>query len=501
MRYTHPRVLTASVVAIAALALASPARAEGPTVSGAGSTWSQIAVDQWRADVARIGLRINYQGVGSSAGRQFFIIDQVDFAVSEIPFEPDELQKLKSANRSFQYLPIVAGGTSVMYNLRDSQGQPINNLRLSSDSLAGIFTGQIDRWDDARIKADNPGLRLPDMEVIPVIRSDGSGTSAQFSAYLKAMEPSQWAKFAQQSGIQNAPTSYWPNFPGSVAQRGSDGVANYVANDSIGVGAVTYVEAGYAIQRRRPVASVKNASGAYVQPTATAVATALTKARLNADLTQELGGVYLHPDASAYPISSYSYMITQTKGFDPVKGKVLGSFMIYMACDGQQQADVLGYSPLPPNLVEAVFAAVRRVPGAPEPPPLSQCNNPTVGAGGVYGEGPDITGAPSTSQGTSAGSTSEAGGNRSKAKDDSPADSVQVGLPGEAGFEVALLTEEEAREMQEAAILAAEGLVVPASARYLLLGFAALVVFLGPYLAEPVVRRLRRRLSVRRAVS
>lgn len=475
------------------------ARAEGPTVSGAGSTWSQIAVDQWRADVARRGLLINYQGVGSSAGRQFFIIGQVDFAVSEIPFEPDELEKLNSSGRSFQYLPIVAGGTSVMYNLRDPGGTPITSLRLSSDNLAGIFTGAIEKWDDPRIAKDNPGLDLPDLDVIPVIRSDGSGTSAQFSAYLKKMEPQQWSAFAKEMKIQDAPTSYWPNFPGSVAQKGSDGVANYVANDSIGLGAVTYVEAGYAIQRRRPVASIKNASGNYSQPTSENVATALTKARLNSDLTQDLDDVYLHPAPNAYAISSYSYMITQTKGFDEQKGRVLGEFMVYMACAGQQQADVLGYSPLPPNLVEAVFAAIRRIPGAPEPPPLSECGNPTIGAGGVYSEGPEIAGQAGAPSGTGVVESGSGGGGEKAGSKGSTSGGSILSDASTTSLEVPLLSAAEARKLQELAILASDELRPDSTTLlYGLLGLGVALVLFAPVYLRPLVSRIRARAQPRR---
>lgn len=362
----------------------------GVTVTGAGSTWSQIALDQWRADVAHYGLNINYSGVGSSAGRNFYIINQVDFAATEIPFQPDEVARLRQQGKSYQYLPDVAGGTSLMYNLRDVSGRAVTSLRLSKTSLAGIFTGTITSWDDAAIKADNPVLTLPHQAITPVIRSDGSGTSAQFSSYLQHESSSAWAKFTAGQGIPNAPTSYWPTFGNSVAQKGSDGVANYVANDATGVGSIGYVEAGYAIERSRPVALIRNVAGNYVLPTAHNVSVALTKATLNPDQTQNLAGVYRNPAPDAYPISSYSYLVTPTSGIDPQKGRVLGAYMLYFACAGQQKAAVLGYSPLPPNLVQVVFDAVKRIPGAPTPPPLSRCANPTI-PGAVDGGVPGVT--------------------------------------------------------------------------------------------------------------
>lgn len=376
------RGIVAVVAVSAALLLpAAPAAAqESPTVDGAGSTWSQIAVDQWRADVARQGLKINYQGVGSTAGRAFYIQDQVDFAVSEIPFLAEE--KPNADRKPFTYLPIVAGGTAFMYNLLDAAGQRVTNLRLSPNTIAGIFTGRIRTWADPAITADN-GRAFPDTPVTPVLRSDGSGTSAQFTAWMAEVTPGPWGEFARSKGLPAASTSFYPEFPeaGSKAQSGSDGVANYVASDSIGRGSINYVEYGYALQRSFPVASVLNSAGYFVQPTAENVAVALTRARINPDRTQVLGDVYRNPDPRTYPVSSYSYMIVPTAGFDAAKGAVLGQFILYFLCAGQQKAKLLGYSPLPQVLVQYGFEAVREVPGAPAPPPIEQCANPTITGG------------------------------------------------------------------------------------------------------------------------
>ncbi len=405
------KVSTLALIAGALLAyLPLPnATAQSVTVTGAGSTWSQVAVDQWRADVKRQGLNINYQGVGSSAGRQLFVQGQTDFAVSDIPFEPEEVKALQAQSggaKTFAYLPIVAGGTSLMYNLRDASNQPITTLRLSSGTLIGIFTGTIKNWSDDAIRADNPGVAMPDKTVVPVIRSDGSGTTAQFTSYLAKMEQSKWCSFAQSQGIGCSYTSFYPNFSGSVGQSGSDGVANYVHSESTGPGSITYVEAAYALQRGRPVAFLKNASGNFTLPTSKNVSIALERATLNADDTQNLDQVYVHPEPTAYAMSSYSYMAAPTNKISNDKGSVLGKFMAYFACDGQRKADLLGYSPLPRNLVEVVFNAIRKVPGAPAPPPIDQCNNPTItGEGGTSNST-----ASALSGGQSSSGTAPAGG-------------------------------------------------------------------------------------------
>src|SRR5262249_34822431 len=179
------------------------------------------------------------------------------------------------------------------------------------------------------------------------------------------------------------PTSLYPYFGASKAQSGSDGVANYVAAP-YNNGAVTYVEYGYALQRGFPVASVLNQAGYYRQPTAENVAIAVTRARINADRTQYLNNVYTNPDPRTYPISSYSYMIVPTTTAAPMttgKGNTLGQFILYFLCTGQQKAKQLGYSPLPANLVQFGFEAEAKIPGAPKPPPLSQCANPTITGG------------------------------------------------------------------------------------------------------------------------
>jgi phosphate transport system substrate-binding protein len=425
-----------AVIAICCSALvltltSSRAEAIGPTVNGAGSTWVFNALDQWRADIAAQGYSINYNRVGSSAGRSFYIINQVDFAATEIPFQPDEVAQLQAAHKSYQYVPDVAGGTSLMYNLHSPSGERIKNLRLDSVTAAKIFTGGISSWQDPAIQALNPGLQLRETSVVPVLRSDGSGTSAQFSLYLAAQAANQWNWFVSTHGCP-APCSQWPQFGGSVQQNGSDSVANFVANDALGSGGIGYVEASYAFGRYFPVAGLKNASGNFAQPTAENVAQALTHNKLHADLTQDLTDVYAAPEANSYPMSSYSYMVTPTANFDPAKGNVLGTWLIYIACGGQRKAAPLGYSPLPPNLVAAVFDAVRRIPGAPTPPPIDKdhCPNPTVVNPGSFPTGPGgggtTTGGGTSTTSASGGAAAATSGSTSADAGSSPADAAAV---------------------------------------------------------------------------
>jgi phosphate transport system substrate-binding protein len=409
------RTVAASIVFLAAVLVPGMPQAHAATsITGAGSTWSQIAVDQWRADVARQGLTVNYQGVGSTSGRVFYYQDQVDFAVSEIPFQAqvkdtsgnviyyDEISR--AAHRPYAYMPIVAGGTSFMYHL-DINGQRVTNLNLTGDAIAKIFTGVITFWDNPEIKATNPTIPLPHLAIRPVIRSDGSGTSAQFTAYMASQTPAVWNAFCAKVGIHLNPcpsTSLYPPFDGSVAQQYSDGVSGYVAS-SYANGAITYVEYGYATQHGFPVASLQNKAGYFAQPVAAAVSLALKAATFNPDGTQNLVTVYNNPDKRVYPLSSYSYMIVPTttaKPFTTDKGATLGQFILYFVCVGQQKAEALGYAPLPPNLVQNAFNVEQRIPGAPKPPPLSQCHNPTID--GTYAPPPSAS-VPPPSPGAAAG--------------------------------------------------------------------------------------------------
>jgi phosphate transport system substrate-binding protein len=450
--------LSAVVALLFAMLPASPAAA-ATTINGAGSTWSYIAVNQWQADVARQGIPVNFNPNGSTAGRVYYYQNQSDFSVSEIPFQAayrdatgtvTTNEIALAAHRPYAYLPIVAGGTSFMYHL-DVNGTRVTNLRLSPPTLAKIFTGVITMWNDPAITADNGGRVLPPIKIVPVIRSDGSGTSAQFTAFMANQTASIWQAFCQKVGITLNPcpaTSLYPPFDGSVAQQYSDGVAAFVSSPSNN-GAITYVEYGYAKQRGFPVASVLNKAGYFTQPTALNVAVALLQARINPDRTQILTGVYANPDPRTYPVSSYSYMIVPTTTASPFttdKGSTLGRFILYFLCVGQTKAAQLGYSPLPKNLVQAGFDAEKLIPGAPAPPPIDQCANPTItGAFNLNGGAPppgDKQGTPvpagpgqtvtgSASQGSTGGSNSSNGSHgTTKGATTTSATTVPNGLGG-----------------------------------------------------------------------
>ncbi|MFD9005344.1 phosphate ABC transporter substrate-binding protein PstS [Streptomyces sp. NPDC059582] len=386
------------LAALLAGPLAAPAAADSYTpISGAGSTWAENAVAEWRRAVNQYGMRISYAGNGSSDGRRQFLSGTVDFAVSDIPFQThptDGSAAERPGAGSYAYMPIVAGGTVFMYHLTVN-GKRVNNLRLSGDVVTKIFTGAVKSWDDPVIKADNPGVQLPHRTIVPVVRSDGSGSTAQFTMWMADQHKSLWQAYCRKVGrakacgqTSNYPT---PKKTNMIAQSGDLGVAGYVSQN-YGEGAIGYVNYSYALNAHYPVAKVLNHAGYYTEPTARNVAVSLLKAKINTNkssadyLTQQLNGVYTDSDKRNYPLSSYSYMILPLKvqgTFTKAKGKTLGAFSYYFMCQGQQRAPQLGYSPLPINLVKAGFDQIRRIPGVQtKNVNLKGCNNPTFSADG-----------------------------------------------------------------------------------------------------------------------
>ncbi|MFC9330423.1 phosphate ABC transporter permease PstA [Kitasatospora sp. NPDC057015] len=401
-------VLTRTVTLLAALAVFSTslllgsapraAAADYRRISGAGSTWSSNAVDSWVSNVRQYGMTIDFDAQGSSYGRNQFKNGATDFAVSEIPYGlTDGGQFDAPPPWPMAYLPIVAGGTAFMYNLKIN-GKRVTNLRLSGDVIAKIFTGQITRWNDPAVAADNPGLKMPDVAVRPVVRSDGSGTTAQLTTWLSKRQQSTWDAYCVKSP-RHAPcgmTSFFPLLGGSTWQAlgTSVAVANAVATDS-NVGAITYVEYSYALNSGFPVVKMLNPAGYYVEPKGQNVSVALEKAQINADLTQNLDAVYDNNLPNSYPLSSYSYMAvhaSEVGTFTAEKGRTLAAFGYYFLCEGQKQADQLGYSPLTRQLVQSAFEQFAKVPGSEARAfDAAKCSNPTFGPGNTN---PYAAGAP-----------------------------------------------------------------------------------------------------------
>jgi phosphate ABC transporter phosphate-binding protein len=388
-----------AAVAAACLVTAQPASAASYVpILGAGSTWSANAIDDWVTNVAQYGMTINYQPVGSTSGRQEFADGTVDWGASEIPYGVRDGNNYDPPPaRGYAYMPDTAGGTTFMYNLKIGNTR-VTNLRLSGQAIAAIFTGQITNWDNSLIQQDNPGLTMPNLQIVPVVRSDGSGATAEFTQWMLATEPSYWEHYCQLVGRNPCTqTSAYPVLPGSamIGQSGDLGVSGYVSQAQAD-GAIGYVEYSYALETGFPVALVLNSAGYYTEPTAQNVAVSLLKAQINYDksspdyLTQNLSEVYTDPDPRTYELSSYSYMILPTDLSAPMttaKGYTLGAFGAYLLCQGQVPLDALGYSSLPINLVEAGFQQLQKIPGNQVPTTttaqIANCHNPTFSTNGT----------------------------------------------------------------------------------------------------------------------
>ena len=411
------RVRTTSLLtvlcALAVVLLSLPAATASAglaALSGYGSSWAYPAIDQWSSDIkSSAGISITFQPTGSAAGRESFIEGQADFAASDIPFltTADPFGGgTETESSAYSYIPIVAGGTSFLYNLKVGK-RKITDLRLSGATLTEIFTGQINNWDDRRITADY-GTQLPSEHITVVTRADGSGASYEWTEYMATEFKPQWQAFcsAHHGPANCGPTEFYPNPPGGVQKNGSDQVADYIASSEIGNGSIGYDEYSYAMLSHIPVVKMLNSAGYYVGPTPNDVAIALQAAKINEDSTsvdyliQNLDDVYTYKDPRTYPLSSYSYLIVPRdsrvingnnagppSGFSTAKGASLSTWLNYVLCGAQQSAAGLGYSPLPKPLVQGGFAQDAHIPGAvnvPSPTDQSRlegCDNPTYSNG------------------------------------------------------------------------------------------------------------------------
>jgi phosphate ABC transporter phosphate-binding protein len=402
------RLLTVAMAVLAAVctglaATVLPAAATPPypgVLTGGGSTWVYPAMSQWIADVAQDGMSVSYTPTGSSVGRTYFAQGIYDFAASDIPYGvTDGTAQDPPPTRGYAYVPDLAGATTFVYNLTVN-GQRITDLRLSGSVLAQIFTGVITNWDDPQIAADDPGLNLPSIPITPVVRSDGDGSTADFTAWMVATQDSWWTRYCALPQISWNPctaTSTYPvgSDPAMKAEPGDGGVAGFVAQPQSN-GAIGYTQYAYAIEDGFPVAKVLNTAGYYTEPTPGNVGVSLLAAQINTDAssplygTADLSGVYTDTDPRTYELSSYSYLIVPTDtsdNFTTAKGNTLGDFGQYLLCQGQDEVDALGYSALPINLVEAGYAQLAKIPGATVPTAttaiLQGCDNPTFSTNGT----------------------------------------------------------------------------------------------------------------------
>ncbi|MEZ5145264.1 MAG: substrate-binding domain-containing protein [Acidimicrobiales bacterium] len=309
-------VVAAFVAVAAAIVGVSPTTVEAAPakVNGQGSTYVALAMQQWVADAQTNGLQVNYTPTGSPQGLQSFGQSTVDFAGTEAEFSALASPGVGDA-RGYQYVPSVAGAVAIMYNVQDKAGRKVDYLHLSRRTVARIFTGDISRWSDPAISADNKGLQLPDQPITVVYRGGQSGTTGLFYDFVANVAGDVFGPWAARNqlptNVRIIQLDSSPGFaPKTQAFQGSDQIAQFIASGQ-GLWSIGYDEFGYAKTYRADAAWIQNAAGSWVLPYAQNISSALEGAKLRPDLSQELSGVYNSGNPDAYPISAYSYIVTQ----------------------------------------------------------------------------------------------------------------------------------------------------------------------------------------------
>lgn len=313
------------------------------SLTAQGSTFQQNIEKQWTSDFHTkcSGAQISYTGTGSGAGIQQFGSGTADFAGSDAVMKPDEQTAAdKRCGGTAIHIPVTAGGVAIIYNLKG-----VDNLKLSAPTLAGIFDGTIKTWDNAKIKADNPGVKLPSTAVQAFHRADGSGTTKVFTGFLAAVAKADWSLGSDKE----------INWPSGQAAKGSDGVVAGVKQTD---GGITYAEVSFAKQNSLPTAAVKGATGDFTQISGDTVSSAIDSGFSVSGSGNDVSGKLDFTKMQGYPISTVSYVIACQKYSDSAKGKLVKAFLKYAVTDGQAAADQLGFAPLPQSLVTKDQAAI-----------------------------------------------------------------------------------------------------------------------------------------------
>ena len=332
-----PAVLAAALAAVAA----ATARTSDTTITGAGSTFVSPLVSTWTPAVGEaFGYNLQYSAVGSGAGIAAVTNRQVDFGASDAPLSPDQATACKGCVQ----IPWALSATSIAYNV---PGAPVH-LKLDGKTISKIFLGQITTWNDPAIAALNKGANLPNLKITPVFRSDGSGTSYNFTDYLSAVN----GEWKNKIGVSTQPA-----FPAGVGARGSGGVAGVVSRTE---GAVTYVDVAFALKNHIRFAAVRNAAGKFLFPSLrriTAAAEAFTKVPANNEMH------IVNPSkkaALAYQISTYTYVIVPQQTSHAAELRKLIFWALTQGQKSQFTAKLL-FAPLPKPVLVASEKTLKSV--------------------------------------------------------------------------------------------------------------------------------------------
>ena len=326
------KLCVALTLALAGLALAD----SGLLINGAGATFPFPLYSKWFSEYNKLfpSLRFNYQSIGSGGGIKQITEKTVDFGASDAPLSDEELAKAPGLLN----LPTVLGAVVVAYNL---PGVPA--LNLSGATLSAIYLGTITTWNDAAIAKDNPGVTLPSTAIAVAARSDGSGTNYVFTDYLAKVSPAFKSKVGVGKSVK------WPV---GLGGKGNEGVTGLVKATP---GAIGYLELAYAIQNQLTVAAIQNADGAFVKPTIEATSAAAVGVQVPDDFRVSITNA---PGKTAYPISSFTYLLVYKDQLSKEKGPAVIDFLKWAVTDGEKFAPALYYAPLPSAVQTKVLAKI-----------------------------------------------------------------------------------------------------------------------------------------------
>lgn len=330
---------------VIAMASAQTASAEEKfRLTGSGASFPFPLYSSWFKSFSKAhkSVNIDYQAKGSGAGVQDFINKTVDFAASDSAMKPEDMAKVPGG---VQLLPMTAGEIVLAYNL---PGQ-VKDLKLPRDVYPAIFLGKITNWNDPKIAAANPGLKLPDLPITVVRRADSSGTTFVFTSHLTAIS-ADW-----KAGPGAGNTVNWPSSDKLVAAPKNDGVTATIKQTP---GAIGYIEYGYAMGAKVAMASLQNKAGTYVKPGGAGGEATLASAKFPPDLIAWV----LDPDGeAAYPIATFTWMIFYKDNGNPKKAEVLREMVEYGLTEGQKMSVKMGYIPLPDSVVQSVRTAAQNI--------------------------------------------------------------------------------------------------------------------------------------------
>lgn len=331
---------------VVALAMAWVAAAE-VALTGAGATFPYPMYSKWFNEYGKLhkDIQINYQSIGSGGGIKQVTEGTVDFGASDGPMNDDQLKEFQSKHGTpVLHFPTVLGADVPSYNIPGVTAE----LKFTPEALAGIFLGKITKWNDPELAKANPGVPLPDRDLVVVHRSDGSGTTYVWVDYLSKVSP-EWK---QKVGVGTS-----VNWPVGLGGKGNEGVSGQIKQTAYSVG---YVELVYAIQNHLPYGQVKNSSGNFVKAdlaTVTAAAAGAAK-EMPDDFRVSITNA---PGKNAYPISSFTWLLVPQKIVDPTKKKTVTDFLRWMLSDGQNMTEALSYARLPKEVVAKEQKAISKI--------------------------------------------------------------------------------------------------------------------------------------------